>query len=281
MTSEEIARVENIVNDMILAALPVTVETMSQDEAKAKGAMALFGEKYGDAVRVVDMGGRSIELCGGTHVDNTSRVGLFKIVKESSIAAGVRRIEAVTGCGVLALIDADRRLMDEACEALKVGSHAELPGKAAAGAAELKAKDKEIEEINGKLASMQTQALANTAVEVGSVKLVYASLNGIKPDILRKITDRFRDTDPSIVAVFSTTLDGKASIAASCGKSAVEDGVHAGQLVKEICSLVGGSGGGRPDSAMGGASDIFKIDEAFVQIPSLVEKMLGSHKRRS
>ena len=126
-----------------------------------------------------------------------------------------------------------------------------------------------------------TQALANTAVEVGSVKLVYASLNGIKPDILRKITDRFRDTDPSIVAVFSTTLDGKASIAASCGKSAVEDGVHAGQLVKEICSLVGGSGGGRPDSAMGGASDIFKIDEAFVQIPSLVEKMLGSHKRRS
>ena len=281
MTSDEIARVENIVNDMILAALPVTVETMSQDEAKAKGAMALFGEKYGDAVRVVDMGGRSIELCGGTHVDNTSRVGLFKIVKESSIAAGVRRIEAVTGRGVLALIDADRRLMDEACEALKVGSHAELPGKAAAVAAELKAKDKEIEEINGKLASMQTQALANTAVEVGSVKLVYASLNGIKPDILRKITDRFRDTDPSIVAVFSTTLDGKASIAASCGKSAVEDGVHAGQLVKEICSLVGGSGGGRPDSAMGGASDIFKIDEAFVQIPSLVEKMLGSHKRRS
>ena len=281
MTSDEIARVENIVNDMILAALPVTVETMSQDEAKAKGAMALFGEKYGDAVRVVDMGGRSIELCGGTHVDNTSRVGLFKIVKESSIAAGVRRIEAVTGRGVLGLIDADRRLMDEACEALKVGSHAELPGKAAAVAAELKAKDKEIEEINGKLASMQTQALANTAVEVGSVKLVYASLNGIKPDILRKITDRFRDTDPSIVAVFSTTLDGKASIAASCGKSAVEDGVHAGQLVKEICSLVGGSGGGRPDSAMGGASDIFKIDEAFVQIPSLVEKMLGSHKRRS
>lgn len=281
MTSDEIARVENIVNDMILAALPVTVETMSQDEAKAKGAMALFGEKYGDAVRVVDMGGRSIELCGGTHVDNTSRVGLFKIVKESSIAAGVRRIEAVTGRGVLGLIDADRHLMDVACEALKVGSHAELPGKAAAVAAELKAKDKEIEEINGKLASMQTQALANTAVEVGSVKLVYASLNGIKPDILRKITDRFRDTDPSIVAVFSTTLDGKASIAASCGKSAVEDGVHAGQLVKEICSLVGGSGGGRPDSAMGGASDIFKIDEAFVQIPSLVEKMLGSHKRRS
>ena len=281
MTSDEIARVENIVNDMILAALPVTVETMSQDEAKAKGAMALFGEKYGDAVRVVDMGGRSIELCGGTHVDNTSRVGLFKIVKESSIAAGVRRIEAVTGRGVLGLIDADRHLMDMACEALKVGSHAELPGKAAAVAAELKAKDKEIEEINGKLASMQTQALANTAVEVGSVKLVYASLNGIKPDILRKITDRFRDTDPSIVAVFSTTLDGKASIAASCGKSAVEDGVHAGQLVKEICSLVGGSGGGRPDSAMGGASDIFKIDEAFVQIPSLVEKMLGSHKRRS
>ena len=281
MTSEEIARVEAIVNDMILAALPVSVETMSQDEAKQKGAMALFGEKYGDAVRVVDMGGRSIELCGGTHVDNTSRVGLFKIVKESSIAAGVRRIEAVTGRGVLALIDADRRLMDETCETLKVGSHTELPGKAVAIAAELKAKDKEIEEINSKLASMQTQALANTAVEVGSVKLVYASLNGIKPDILRKITDRFRDTDPSIVAVFSTTLDGKASIAASCGKNAVADGIHAGQLVKEICSLVGGSGGGRPDSAMGGANDIFKIDEAFVQIPSLVEKMLGSHKSRS
>lgn len=244
--------------------------------------MALFGEKYGDAVRVVDMGGRSIELCGGTHVDNTSRVGLFKIVKESSIAAGVRRIEAVTGRGVLGLIDADRHLMDVACEALKVGSHAELPGKAAAVAAELKAKDKEIEEINDKLASMQTQALANTAVEVGSVKLVYASLNGIKPDILRKITDRFRDTDPSIVAVFSTTLDGKASIAASCGKSAVEEGLSCPvSLVKEICSLVGGSGSGRPDSAMGGASDIFKIDEAFVQIPSLVEKMLGSHKRRS
>ena len=281
VTPEELEKIEMLVNDWILAGIPVVTEELPIEEARKKGAMALFGEKYGDAVRVVDMGGRSIELCGGTHVDNTSRVGLFKIVKESSIAAGVRRIEAVTGRGVLALIDADRHLMDMACEALKVGSHAELPGKAAAVAAELKAKDKEIEEINGKLASMQTQTLANTAVEVGSVKLVYASLNGIKPDILRKITDRFRDTDPSIVAVFSTTLDGKASIAASCGKSAVEDGVHAGQLVKEICSLVGGSGGGRPDSAMGGASDIFKIDEAFVQIPSLVEKMLGSHKRRS
>ena len=164
--------------------------------------------------------------------------------------------------------------MDMACEALKVGSHAELPGKAAAVAAELKAKDKEIEEINGKLASMQTQALANTAVEVGSVKLVYASLNGIKPDILRKITDRFRDTDPSIVAVFSTTLDGKASIAASCGKSAVEDGVHAGQLVKEICSLVGGSGGGRPDSATAGGKNPAKLEEALEAVNNIVDAML-------
>ena len=280
MTAEELTQVERLVNEMILEALPVSANEMGQDEAKAKGAMALFGEKYGDVVRVVDMGGKSIELCGGTHVDNTSKIGLFKIVKESSIAAGVRRIEAVTGAGVLLLIDAERKLMDSCCEQLKVGSYAELPAKVAALNTELHAREREIEEINTRLATMQAQALESTATAVGPVKLIVANLNGVKPDIMRKIADRFRDSDPNAVAVFSTTLDGKASVAASCGKEAIACGVKAGQLVKEICSLLGGSGGGRPDSAMGGASDIFKIDEVFVQIPSLVEKMLESQKSR-
>ncbi|MBS4784754.1 MAG: alanine--tRNA ligase [Clostridiales bacterium] len=281
MTAEELSRVEYLVNDMILSALPVVTENMGIEDAKGKGAMALFGEKYGDVVRVVDMGSRSVELCGGTHVDNTSKIGLFKIVKESSIAAGVRRIEAVTGRGVLNLIDAERQIMNDTCEVLKVGSPAELPAKAASMVAEVKGKEREIEEWGAKVAAMQAEALENTAIPVGSVKLIYASLNGIKPDILRKMSDRFRDIHPDIVTVFSTILEGKASIAASCGKDAVKDGIHAGQLVKEICSLLGGSGGGRPDSAMGGASDIFKIDEVFVQVPSMVEKMLESKKSRA
>lgn len=281
MTAEEIQLVEYLVNNMILAALPVVTENMSIEQAKGKGAMALFGEKYGDVVRVVSMGGRSVELCGGTHVDNTSKVGLFKIVKESSIAAGVRRIEAVTGQGVLKLMNLERGIMNQACELLKVGSPAELPAKVAALTAELKSKEKEIEEWGAKVAAIQAEALEHTAITVGSVKLIYAGFNGIKPDVLRKMSDRFRDIHPDIVTVFSTILDGKASIAASCGKDAVKDGIHAGQLIKEICSLLGGSGGGRPDSAMGGASDIFKIDEVFVQVPSMVEKMLDAKKSRA
>ena len=131
------------------------------------------------------------------------------------------------------------------------------------------------------MAAIQAEALEHTAITVGSVKLIYAGFNGFKPDVLRKMSDRFRDIHPDIVTVFSTILDGKASIAASCGKDAVKDGIHAGQLIKEICSLLGGSGGGRPDSAMGGASDIFKIDEVFVQVPSMVEKMLDAKKSRA
>ncbi len=274
MTPKELDRVEYLVNDMILSALDVNVSTMSLDEAKEMGAMALFGEKYGDVVRVCNAGGRSIELCGGTHVDNTSKIGLFKILKESSVAAGVRRIEAVTGRGVLRLIDDTNAMLSDVATTLKVGSHGEIPAKVSTVVSELKAKDKEIERLNQKIADLQVDGLFDNAQEVGPVQVIYAVFTGTKPDALRAMADKIKSNAPRMVAILGTIQDGKATLAAACGPEAVANGVHAGKLMKEVTALVGGSGGGKPDTAMGGASEIFKLDEAFVQIPSIIEKMI-------
>ncbi len=247
---------------------------MPIDEAKKLGAMALFGEKYGDTVRVCNVPGESIELCGGTHLDNTAKVGLFKIVKESSVAAGIRRIEAVTGRNVLKLISDQEKLMQETASALKVGNPAELPVKAAALNSEMKALQKELDGINSKLAEVQMSNLFDGAQEVGGIRIASIYLNGAKVEALRTMGDHARDRNPAAICVLTTVNAGKASILVCCGKDAVAKGAHAGRIVKEFTALCGGSGGGRPDSAMGGTTEIFKIDEAVAQLPAIVGKFI-------
>ena len=274
MTPEQIDKVEYLVNDMILSSMPVVTKEMPIEEAKKLGAMALFGEKYGNIVRVVNAGDRSIEFCGGTHVDNTAKIGLFKIVKESSVAAGVRRIEAVTGRGILKLMDQNNSIMLKAAENIKAGNISELPEKTAAMAEELKAKEKEIDKLTQVIADIRTSTLMDNAVEVNGIKCVTASFTGVKVDALRKMSDKIKEYAPNMVGVLASINGEKASIIAACGKNAVEKGVHAGKLIKQITAMVGGSGGGKPDSAMGGASDIYKVDEAMAKVPEIIGEMV-------
>lgn len=274
VTAEELAKVEQLVNEYIFRATDVSVKEMPLEEAKKVGAMALFGEKYGDMVRVCNILHTSTEFCGGTHLDNTSKIGLFKIVKESSVAAGVRRVEAVTGRNVMQYIDEQTKLLGEAAGVIKVGNPTELPVKLTAMQGEMRQMQRELERLNSELASTKTNQLLENAQEIGGLKVISASINGTKPDALRAMGDNVRDVHPDVVAVISTTVDGKASILAVCGKIAIEKGAHAGKIIKEFTALCGGSGGGRPDSAMGGTTEIFKVDEAMAQLPAIVAKHL-------
>ena len=274
MTPEQIEKTERIVNEMIFAMLPVDVREMPIDEAKKTGAMALFGEKYSDIVRVCNMGGQSIELCGGTHVGNTMMIGLFKIVSESSVAAGVRRIEAATGYGVYQLLGEAEATLEECAGVLKLQNKAELPAKLRTLSAESREKDHRIAELENKIAASQVKDLFGDAKEIEGTSLLIAGFSGVRPDALRQLIDKAREMRDDAVAIFYTTGGEKASIAVGATKKAVEKGVHAGKLVKEICSKVGGSGGGRPDSAMGGATEIFKIDETMVLVPDMLRAMM-------
>ena len=274
MTPDELRQVEDIVNSKILEAIDLETREMSIEDAKAEGAMALFGEKYGDRVRVVSVSDYSKELCGGCHVSNTAKVGLFKILKESSVAAGIRRIEAVTGKGVMNYIRQDDHLLSEASAALKLGNPAELPTKVAMLTGDLKAKDREIADLSQRLADIKVKNLVEGARQVGGLRLISATFNDTKPDALRSMGDTVRANAPKMVAILCGIMDGKANISVSCGKEAVAAGAHAGKLVKELTSLIGGSGGGRPDSAMGGTSEIFRVDEALAQAPVILEKMI-------
>ena len=274
VTPEELARVERRVNEMILEANPVSATEMPIDEAKKLGAMALFGEKYGDVVRVVNMNGKSIEFCGGTHVDNTAKLGLFKILKESSIAAGIRRIEATTGWGVLRVLYEEEAILQSAATTLKLGNPGELEGKIAAMTSELKAKDKQLAEMEQKMAALKVEDLFANARPIGNFRLVCAGFVGSKPEALRTICDTAKSRRGEVICVLTSTSDGKGSIAVSVGAEAVASGIHAGKIVKAITSVTGGSGGGRPDSAMGGVADIFKVDEAIAQLPDVLLAMM-------
>lgn len=276
MTAAELAQVEEIVNGLILSACDVCVKEMPVKEAKAMGAMALFGEKYGDVVRVVNVSGESIELCGGTHVSNTAKIGLFKIISESSVAAGVRRIEAATGANVLALLGEANDMLAKTAENLKAGNPREVVEKSAQVVAELKSVQKELESINAKIAEARSNDLFSQAKVVSGVKYVCVSFTGTKAETIHAMCDKVKAEAPNMVAIISTVNEGKASIFAACGKNAIEKGMHAGKLMKAICGMVGGNGGGRPDSAQGGATELFKIDEAFAQVPSLIEQMVGN-----
>ncbi len=274
LTAEELEKVEQLVNTAILVGLPVDKLELPIDEAKKMGAMALFGEKYGQIVRVVKMGDMSTEFCGGTHVDNTAQIGLFKIVSESSVAAGVRRIEAVTGRGVLRLLADKDALIHETAKELKVNNPADIAQKAAQLHAELNAAHKEIDALNGKIAASRVDDLVKLAVPVGAVKLITADLGGVAADIARTMNDRIKEQNPDAVIVLAITAGGKLNFLAAAGKEAVAHGAHAGKLVGAVASVTGGKGGGRPDNAMAGGADLSKIADALASAKGTLEGML-------
>ncbi len=278
LTAEELKTVEQKVNAVILAAMPVETKEMPIDEAKKLGAMALFGEKYGDIVRVVKAGDFSTELCGGTHVKNTGNIGLFKIISETSVASGVRRIEAVTGFNVMDYIDRNLETIYSAAAALKVNNPAELVSKAAAAAAENKALSREIESLQAQMAAEKADVMLRDAIQLDGVRLVAENLGGETPDALRSMCDKAKEIGADIVAVFAgiNKDKGTATFACACGKDAVLKGAHAGNIVREVARLAGGSGGGKPDSAMAGAKDLSKVGEALAGTADIVKAMLKS-----
>ena len=276
MTSDELKKVEDLVNEIILEAEDVLNKEMPIEEAKAMGAMALFGEKYGDVVRVVKAGDFSTELCGGTHVDNTGKLGLFKIVSESSVAAGVRRIQAVTGKNVLKYIDEKNELIYSAADALKLGNAAQLASKAAAVAAELKAKEKEIEALKAEMAKAQSASLLDNAVEVNGVNIISADIGEGGAEKVRAMLDSAKDFGDDIIMIAASVVKekGTVSFGCMCGKGAIAKGAHAGNIVREIAKIAGGSGGGKPDSAMAGGKDITKVSEAVEKSAEIASSFL-------
>ena len=276
VTADELARVEKIVNDRIFDAMDVTVKEMPIDEAKKLGAMALFGEKYGKVVRVVDIEGWSTEFCGGTHVRNTAQIGCFKIVSESSVAAGIRRIEAVTGKNLLLRANKQETMLHTVAAALKANNVAGLPARAEAVMAENKAMSKELDDMKAKIAASKVTSLFDDAEEVGGVKIASAYFTGTSGDTLRGMCDTVRDKAVNpVVAVLVGKAEDKITMAVTVNKMAQEKGLKAGVLVKEISAIAGGKGGGKPDSAMAGLKDETRIDEALAAVKGIVEKQLG------
>lgn len=270
VTPDELQQIENAVNNAILSAIELDIKEMPIEEAQKLGAMALFGEKYGKVVRVVNVPGVSLEFCGGTHVKNTSNIGLFKIVSENSVAAGVRRIEAVTGTGVLSLIDEYKDTIDKAAAAIKAPNANELAAKCAAVATEIKDLEKQIAELNSKLASGQLDAVLDNAKAYKNVRISSVKLSGVKPDVLRTMGDQIKDKAPDIIAV----LVSDSSMLCVSGKEAVAAGAHSGKIVQKIAAITGGKGGGRPDNAMAGIGDVSKVDEALAALENVVAEFV-------
>ena len=270
MTAEEIAAVEALVQEQVLLGHGVDIREMPIAEAKEIGAAALFSEKYGDVVRVVNMGGWSIELCGGTHLNNTAKVGPFRIVSEASVASGVRRIEAITGEAFLRDAANSRKMLSEVCSVVKVKKPEELENKLNAQLEEIKALKKEIEAYKAKEAAGAVDQLLAGAATVGSVKVLTVKLPGADAGKLRQMGDVLKDKDSAVVAVLASAGEDKVTFLAVCGKDAVKAGVKAGDIVKNVCAVCGGKGGGKPDSAMGGGKDASKMDEALNGVAAFV-----------
>ena len=275
LTAEELDKVEKRVNEIIISALPVTTTEMPIDEAKKLGAMALFGEKYGDVVRVVKAGDFSTELCGGTHVDNTGKLGLFKIVSESSVAAGVRRIEGVTGFGVLEYIEKNNELIRNTAVSMKLANVSELDKRASVLMADIKAKEKEIEQLRSEISQLKTGDIMSGAVDINGVKLVAVTVEGVNPGELRAMGDKVRENEDAVAVICGISADkSSANFACACGKNAVAKGAHAGNIAREVSKLAGGSGGGRPDSAMAGTKDVSNLKAAMDAAADIVKAMI-------
>ena len=273
MTEDEIAQVEALVNEQILLGGAVTITETDPESAKAMGAMALFGEKYGKIVRVVKMADFSVELCGGTHLDNTAKVGLFKITGESSVAAGIRRVEAVTGLGVLDVIKTQKALIDETAQKLKVNNANDVAKKAAQLQDEIKSVKRELDAANEKLSASKFDSMKANAVDVKGIKLICAKIDD-NANSARALTDKIKAEMPDAVALIAAVNGDKLNFAAACGKDAVSKGAHAGMLCKAVSTICGGNGGGRPDSAMSGAKDLSKVDEALAEAVNVLSDMI-------
>ena len=274
ITPEELERVNEIVGDWILDGMDVTVSEMSMEQAKASGATALFSEKYGDVVRVVNMGGKSIELCGGTHVDNTAKIGPFRITGESSVASGVRRVEAITGKAYLREMEAVNRRMYAAAEVLHA-KPADLIAKAKGFTAELKEARQSVERMKEKILHSDVDRFLYASKNIGGIKVITTTRTDLDAGDLRKLGDFLRDKDPDTVAVLATATESKVTFVAVCGKNAVARGIRAGDLVRAVSAVTGGKGGGKPDSAMGGGSEVLKIDDALAIVDDFVAEKLG------
>ncbi|MCR4683213.1 MAG: alanine--tRNA ligase [Clostridiales bacterium] len=274
LTADELARVEAAVNGAILRGLKVETVVTGIAEAKKMGAIMLFGEKYGDVVRVVRMGDFSVEFCGGTHVDNTAKLGLFRIVSESSVASGVRRIEAVTGNNLLSFFAEKEKLIADTAAALRTPNPNDIAKKAAALTAELSAAKREIEALNAKLAATKLDSILAGAVTVGSVRLAAVRLEGTATDVARSLGDSIRAEHPDTVAVLAVGEGEKLNFIAVAGAEAVKAGAHAGKLVSAVAAVTGGRGGGRPDSAMAGGKDVSKAADALASAKDILASMI-------
>ncbi|MBQ3986224.1 MAG: alanine--tRNA ligase, partial [Oscillospiraceae bacterium] len=275
LTHEEVMKVAKIVAAEILSGDSVTVQELPIAEAKKLGAQAMFGEKYGDIVRVVTMGDSfSIEFCGGTHVDNVAKIGPFRIVSESSIASGVRRIEAVTGFEVYNELANAMDTIAAASEALKT-SPGELLERIKANIEDVKKLNKSVESLKDKLRSGEIADFMASAKTVGSLKVLTLSRSGASADELRKMGDDIKSRDDNIVAVIAGTEEDKITFQAVCGKNAVAAGVKAGDIIRQVTAICGGKGGGRPDSAMGGGKNVLMLDNALAMVDNFVALKLG------
>ncbi len=272
MTEDEIAKVEAIVNKNILLSEGCSTTVTDVESARKMGATALFGEKYGATVRAVRIGSSSIELCGGTHVFSTGEIGLFKVISESSVAAGVRRIEGTTGLGVLALLAERDELIAETAKELKSQNRTAIAKKAAALQSEIKETRRALESANARLSELKTQSLLDGIKDVGAFKLLTAEVD-VKPDAARSLTDSVKAKFPSAVVVLAVVSDGKLNFVAAAGADAVKAGAHAGNILKEISAICGGKGGGRPDSAMSGGRDLDKVAEALERVEKILSEL--------
>ena len=275
LSEDEISKVEALVNEEILKGEEVDNREMPIAKAREMGAMALFGEKYGDVVRVVKAGDFSTELCGGTHVNNTAKIGLFRIVSESSVAAGVRRIEAVTGTNVLALITKYKQTIENTATALKSTNSMEIAARAKQLTEELRETNKKIDALEAKLAGSKIDDMMSTASEKNGIKIICAQFEGMGANELRSMCDKVKGDSDSAVCMFASVNDNKLTFCAACGKKAIEKGANAGNIVRAVAEIAGGKGGGKPDSAMAGGKDISKAAEAVEAAKKIIADMIG------
>ena len=275
LTEEEIAEVETLVNEKILEGVVVKNEEMPIEEAKKLGAMALFGEKYGDTVRVVAADDFSIEFCGGTHVDNSAKIGLFKVVSESSVAAGVRRIEAVTGANVLDLLNKFKATIIDTASALKSNNIMEVAAKARQVADELRETGKKVEALEAKLAGGKIDDLLKSADQKNGIKIITARFDGTAPSELRSMCDQVKGDNAAAVCLFAAVNGDKITFCSAAGADAIKKGANAGNIVREVAKIAGGNGGGKPDSAMAGGKDASKVDEAVTAAKAIIADMIG------
>ncbi len=276
MTPEEIAKTENLVNAKILEAIEVTSTEMPIEEARKLGAMALFGEKYGDIVRVVKASDFSVEFCGGTHVNNTSKLGLFHIRSEASAAAGIRRIEAVTGHGVLSYLANSIGIINAAADKLKIANPWDLVQGCEKAAETLKEKDRTISELNDKIAMSMVSEVVSSEKKIEEISVFTGNFDDISADMLRNICDKVTDIFANSVVVLAGKSGGKGTFAVACTKSAVKLGIKAGAVAKAVAQITGGNGGGKPEMAMAGAKDVSKINDALAQAYDIVEDLTSN-----